>query len=169
MISHSHYLPRSFGRLLSLAGVFSVAALVVALIAQYGFGLHPCTLCVYQRIPYGVVLALVVLGWVAPGQRSRLALLCVLVFAVGAGIAGYHTGVEYGIFTGPTACSSSTGGEQTLEELRAAILSAPLVSCSQAMAYVFGLSIAAWNAIFSTLACLATFAGWRYVRRHHVH
>ena len=70
-------------------------------------------------------------------------------------IACYHTGVEYGWFKGPDACSN-TGGEMTIEEMRAAIMAAPLVTCDQAMAYIFGLSMAAWNAMMAFAAGAAT-------------
>ncbi len=50
---------------LAALGGISVAALVAALISQYGFGMQPCELCLYQRIPFAVVILLSVLGLVA--------------------------------------------------------------------------------------------------------
>jgi disulfide bond formation protein DsbB len=35
-------------------------------------------------------------------------------------------------------------------------MNAPLVSCAQAMAYIFGLSMAAWNAMLSFAAACGT-------------
>ena len=44
-------------RLLFFAAVISAAMLAVVLVAQYGFGLHPCELCMAQRYPYAAVTA----------------------------------------------------------------------------------------------------------------
>jgi disulfide bond formation protein DsbB len=161
------FIPRNLVQLLLAAGFLSSSALLVALVAQYGFGLYPCTLCIYQRIPYALMIALVVVGLLYSQWRGHIAWLCALLFLVGAGIAAYHSGVEYGIFTGPTACSNSSESGQTLEELRAAILNAPLVSCSQAMVYVLGLSIASWNMFYSFIAFVFTVAMLRNIRRSH--
>lgn len=145
--------------LLALCALFSFSLLATALIGQYGFGLYPCDLCIYQRIPYAAIVIIGVLGaFLTKSGRWQyiLAVLCALLFLVDAGIAGYHTGVELGIFTGPTACSSDGKTGQTLEEMRAAIRNAPLVTCAQAMLYVLGLSMAAWNMIAAIVAFFAT-------------
>lgn len=144
--------------LLLCAGAFSGAMLAGALVAQYGFGLYPCHLCVLQRYPYVAVIVLVAaVYWLPPKWQWRALLLCGALFLLDAGIAFYHTGVELEWFPGPDACASNSSGEQTLEEMRRSIMEAPLVSCSQAMAYIFGLSLAAWNMIFATAATVLTY------------
>jgi len=45
--------------------VISASALGVALISQYWGGLGPCFLCVYQRWPYGIVIALGLIGFLS--------------------------------------------------------------------------------------------------------
>lgn len=143
---------------LILCALVSFIFLAVALISQYGFGLHPCELCIYQRIPYAAIIPLSLIGvFLVRNWRGRyiIAVICALLFLTDAGIGGYHAGVEAGIFKGPDACSSDGGGGQTIEEIRAAIMNAPLVSCSQAMAYFMGLSMAAWNMIAASLSFLA--------------
>jgi disulfide bond formation protein DsbB len=145
--------------LLMLCALFSLSMLAVALIGQYVFKLHPCDLCIYQRIPYVVIAAIGVLGAFLVKHRRlqyAIAVICSLLFLLDAGIAGYHTGVELEIFKGPTACSSDSKTVQTIEEIRAAIMNAPLVTCAQAMIYVLGLSMAAWNMIAAMLAFFAT-------------
>ena len=144
---------------LFLCALFSFLMLATALVGQYGFGLHPCDLCIYQRIPYAAIIIIgLVGGLLVKSQRVRYAfvVICALLFLLDAGIAGYHTGVELGIFKGPTACSSNSSSVKTLEELRAEIMNAPLVTCAQAMIYVLGLSMAAWNMIAASFAFLGT-------------
>ncbi len=140
-------------RLLILMAAASLAMLAAALIGQYGFGWYPCDLCLKQRYPYAAIIVLGLVGaWFVKSPKAlfSIACLCVLLFVADAGVAFYHTGVEMQWFTGPTACSNTNTGEQTLEEMRAAIMNAPLVSCDQAMATIFGLSLAAWNFIAAT-------------------
>ena len=157
MISQISRLPvRVF---LLLCAAISFLLLATALISQYGFGLHPCDLCIYQRIPYAIILVIALTGvLLVRSWRARYAIgvACALLFLLDAGIAGYHTGVETGLFKGPSACSSDGKTGQTLEEMRAAIMNAPLVTCAQAMVYVLGLSMAAWNMIAAIAAFLAS-------------
>lgn len=144
--------------------LFSAAALAGALLSQYGFGLHPCDLCIKQRIPYAL---LVVLGlgalWLRPRKTLRLAAWgAALLMLIETLIAWYHTGVEKGVFKAPDGCSGGDSAGATLEELRRQIMEAPLVSCAQAMTEWMGLSMAAWNGIVS-LAVLILMLGvlWR--------
>ncbi len=67
--------------------------LFYALFTQYVQGLEPCDLCIYQRFPFGIVA---VIGWALwmSGDRRDMVRIAALVFAVGAGIAIYHVGVE---------------------------------------------------------------------------
>lgn len=166
MVYHCTYMniilllwPKTLRTLLLWVGVFAAFMLSSALIGQYGFDLHPCDLCIYQRYPYLAIIIVSLLGgWVikSPQVVGWLLLLCVALLFVDTGIAFYHTGVEYGWFLGPDACSNDASGEMTLEQMRAAIRNAPLVTCAQAMAYIFGLSMAAWNAAMAFAVAIAT-------------
>jgi len=147
-------------RFLILASVvFSLLALSGAFVGQYVFLLHPCELCIYQRIPYTLILVVSLPSYFfIKSQKSLyyIAVFCSLLFLVDSGIAAYHTGVEYGFFQAPSTCSGGGSEGQSLEEMRAAIMNAPLVSCAQAMAYIFGLSMAAWNMLAAFLAFIVS-------------
>lgn len=136
----------------------SVAALAVAYVSQYGFDMHPCTMCYWQRIPYAGVIVLGVLAFVLRHKKSAfpkfLLWLSVLALFVGAGIAAFHAGVEWRWWEGPSTCSGGLDGALSLEELRAQIMGAPTVSCQDAAIRVLGLSMAGWNAIYSFFAAL---------------
>ena len=140
-------------RLVWLAAGLSAVFLGVALVSQYGFGLFPCELCLAQRKPYMIIIALGVMAFFVKSSKGLrgLAVLCLLLFWADAGLAGYHAGVEQHIFKGPSACTANTE-PQTLEEMRKALLEAELVSCDQPMVHVLGLSMAAWNAVAAFLS-----------------
>jgi disulfide bond formation protein DsbB len=135
-----------------MAVLMAAAALGGALISQYAFGLRPCELCLLQRYPYVAIIAIGLAGlalqrrW--PRLRAPLGWLIVGLFLLDGGIAAYHVGVEQGWISGPDACSGTTTA-QTIEELRAQIMGAALVSCKQAAFMFLGLSMAAWNLLYA--------------------
>ena len=125
-----------------------------ALVSQFVFGLYPCEMCWWQRYPHFAALALAIAALVRPSAR-------VLVWLAGVGIlvsgliGAYHAGIEYGWWTGLTACTSAvdlSGDPLT------AILDAPLVRCDTAPWTLAGISLAGFNFLISTAGALAIFA-----------
>lgn len=146
-----------------LLSVASALILATALVFEHGFGYAPCKLCLYQRVPYYIALGLFLppLVW---GRRAVIPTLALalLLFAGGAGIAGFHVGVEQGWWQGPATCSAASLPDDPAEALKQ-IQSAPLVRCDQVSWSFFGLSMAGWN--FLLALGLAGFAG--YALRDH--
>lgn len=147
--------PRLPALLLVLA---ALTALGTAFGSQIWGGLHPCDMCWWQRYAYmAAILPLL------PAALLRLPLparrLCLVVgglaFLIGAGISLFHAGVEQKWWQGFTACTApvSSGG---LDDLRAAILAAPVVRCDDIPWSLFGISIAGFSALASLI--LASFA-----------
>ena len=138
------------------AGVASSTAILAALGSQYLGGLHPCQLCLWQRIPHGViiVLALGALLWFR-GKRERtiIAILVAIAFAFGTAIALYHVGVEQSWIQGSASCvgASALNQAQSTVELRKLLMASSHVRCDEISWTLFGLSIAAWNALTSLL------------------
>ncbi|MEQ9641475.1 MAG: disulfide bond formation protein B [Alphaproteobacteria bacterium] len=136
----------------------SVLALATAFVAQYGFDLQPCVLCLYQRWPYGVAIVLALAALAAPAYRGWLLALIGLTLLVDAGIAGYHVGVEQHWWAGTDACTGPSTQAKTLEELRAQIMATPVTRCDEVQWSLFGISMAGYNLI----ACLVL-AGFAFV------
>jgi disulfide bond formation protein DsbB len=147
---------------LPLILIFAAAAVVLgaAWLFQLVGGLSPCELCLYERWPYyaALVLALLALAFPAPGiPRAGVALLGAL-FLASAGLGFYHAGIEQHWFPGPASCTSSGSAAESFEQFKAQILGQKTVMCDQIQWSVFGLSLAALNAIAS--AAIAGFAFW---------
>jgi disulfide bond formation protein DsbB len=141
------------------------AVLGAAWLFQLVGGLVPCELCLYERWPYyaALVLALVALAFpTAGGPRAGLALLG-LLFLASAALGFYHAGVEQHWFAGPSSCTSSGSAAETLEQFKARLLGQKTVMCDEIQWSVFGLSLAALNAIASLL--IAVFAFWSMSKR----
>lgn len=142
----------------------AAGALAFAYIGQYGFNLQPCHLCHLQRIPYFVNIALGLAGVVVALKKPKFAfallLLCALVFAVDAGIAVFHVGVEQTWWKGLEACGGGGAGPPagvSIEELRKYLEHQPIVNCGVPGWKMFGISMAGYNAMYATFLTLFTF------------
>ena len=139
----------------------SFLALTFALIAQYVFGLMPCVLCVYQRIPYVFAIAFGLMSYGAAKQDKNIANLLLgiagVIFLINFGIAFFHVGVENGWWPGLDECGGSDTSHMTLEELRMQILATPVVKCSEAAWSLFGISMAGYNAILTFALAVYSF------------
>ena len=151
--------PRAWPALLAAA---CLGALGIALASQYWGGLHPCVLCIYQRYAYGAALIAAGLAFaMAPNAAARKVTLfaSALAFLAGAGLAGFHVGVEQQWWEGLEACSNpGLPADASLEELRAAILNQPFAPCDAVPWSLFGISIAGYNLLASLV--LAGLAFW---------
>jgi disulfide bond formation protein DsbB len=138
----------------------SAVALAVALVAQYGFGLEPCVLCQYQRIPYWAAGAAALTAVLVPAtDRAGIAAVIAGVFACGAALATYHFGVEQRWWHAVTSCAAQGGMPTSFDAFRAGPLTPLAKPCDALDWMVFGVSITFYNALLSAaLAVVATYA-----------
>jgi disulfide bond formation protein DsbB len=152
-----------------LVAGLSLSALCVAWLAQYGFGLAPCHLCLWQRGAYWAAIGLS-LGAIFAGRQRRLRPLLLglagIALLVGAGIALFHVGVEQGWWEGSDAC---VGGFEGLSgaELEAAVMNAPVTRCDEVAFALFGISMAGYNGLFGAALALFALQGARKLRSAH--
>ena len=149
---------------LLVAGV-AFAAIGGALFIEHVLGVLPCELCLKQRIPYyvGIPVALVA-AWLAvrsPRGGVTMTLLAVVavIFAVGAGMGVYHSGVEFGWWPGPTDCTGPVSKAVGLDTFLKTLETTKVVRCDEGAMRIFGLSLAAWNAVISVGLTLVATAG----------
>lgn len=148
----------SLGKARLLAVLVPAALLGGAYVAQYGFGLPPCEMCWWQRYPHFAALGLALLAFVIPPARLWTVLAGLAILASGM-IGGYHAGVEYGWWEGITACTAApVSGIDALD------FSTPLIRCDVAPWTLFGISLAGFNFLISTLSGAAVVALAAYRR-----
>lgn len=131
----------------------SLLSLAFAYFVEYILGHEPCILCLYQRIPYFIIA---VVSTIAIGAKKfyKYALLLIAVsIASNIALAGYHFGVEQGVFEATDKCAGRVdfAKAHSLEELKTLIYSAPLARCDQVNFLIFGTSMTAWNFLFNIL------------------
>lgn len=148
--------------LVALAGLGSAALLGGAFVFQ-AFGYPPCQMCLWQRWPHALAMALGALGVLFPSRlvavSGALAAFCT------AAIGGFHTGVERGWWEGPTTCSSTSIGGLTADDLLDQIMAAPLIRCDAVAWELFGVSMASWNAAISLGLAVVWLSAWRKMQR----
>lgn len=137
----------------------SVGALAMAYAAEYAFGLEPCVLCLYQRIPYALAGVLGLGALLLPagpsGNRARswVVMGAGFVFLAGAGIAFYHVGVEQHWWVSAASCGGGGGpggeGPKTVAELQRMLSQKPPKACDEVDWTLFGLSMATYNVAVS--------------------
>lgn len=152
----------------ALAALAAGAALGAALLSESVLGLVPCALCLWERWPYRVAVALGLLALVVPRRwvRPLLALTGVAVLA-GAGLALVHVGVEQGWWPSPLPeCAAPTLGGGSIAERLARMPARPSKPCDEPAYLLPGVpvSMAAMNLIFA-LALAAGLAIWGWSRR----
>lgn len=164
-------------RALGLAFIVSGALLAGAHLFERVGGLLPCVLCLDQREAHWTGLAVAAAGLVlARVVKSRLGAAAAvgaasLVYAMSAGLAFYHTGVEYGYWPGPAICAG--GGSTDGIDLNALAASldhaASGPSCADAQWRLLGVSMAGYNLLASAglfaLTLFAAIAETRAVKR----
>lgn len=150
--------PRPAAALVVAVGVFALAA---AFAFQYLGGLAPCVLCIWQRYPYGVAIALGVVAFLLAGkpQAARaLIALAGLVFLADAAIAAFHVGVEQKWWAGTAECGSNLAAGVSAEDLKAQLLAAPVVRCDEVAWSLFGISMAGYNFLLAAVSGIAALA-----------
>ncbi len=149
-------------RPLSLGIAFaSAAVLCAAFIAQYGFGLKPCELCLLERWPYAVNILLGLSAFIATFRYPRLVPLLIALaaasFFIDASIAGYHVGVEQHWWAGPSACTGSfLSPNMTVAQLQQLLTHKDVVRCDVAAWRMFGISMAGYNCLTAFVLGLFT-------------
>jgi len=138
--------------------------LIGAWISEYGFGYAPCQMCYWQRDVHKAVVAvaLLTLIMVKAGLPLNRAFSFLLVFLLlgSAGLAFYHSGVEFKWWEGPQGCAvgdvklPSFDNEDPFAALEKSFKPP---SCSEAVWFFLGISMATWNGLISLIGAIVTF------------
>ena len=135
--------------------LISLFSIVGALYFEFILKLKPCILCLYQRVPYIILIFICLIGY-NYSDNLFWHYLVILVFFISVLISGYHVGIENSLFPELSTCKASnldlTDKKQLLQSLNNQI-----VSCKDVLFKIFGLSLATINLIISlTVVALGT-------------
>jgi disulfide bond formation protein DsbB len=144
--------------------VVASATLLGAWVFQLA-GYAPCELCLKQRIPYyvGIAIALLTVFVASRPQHgshraARLGLAALaLIFIASALFGAFHAGVEWGFWPGPADCTGTLEKAGSMNDFMKQLQTTRVVRCDAVAIRILGLSLAGWNAVIS--AIMAVVAG----------
>ncbi|MCA6115947.1 disulfide bond formation protein B [Bradyrhizobium sp. WSM 1738] len=168
----AHSLPTRPAANPAAVAALAIAATAAATLAGAWFfelvlDIRPCPLCLEQRYAYylAVPLALVVAFAAARGapRPVLLAGFAVLLLAALANVwlGGYHAGVEWQFWPGPTDCAGSVVDLGSAGTLLQRLDAEKVVRCDEVQWRFLGLSLAGYNVLISL--AMALMAVWGIV------
>jgi disulfide bond formation protein DsbB len=132
--------------------VIAALALAVAFASQHFLGMAPCELCLWERWPYRVLMALGAVALVVPdGARRVLLWAAALTLLCGAAIAFLHVGVERHWWPSPLPeCAASNLVTGSIGSLIASLPTTPAKPCDAPNYLIAGLPVS-----FATMDLIA--------------
>ena len=153
---------------LALMALLAGAALGIALASEYWGGLVPCALCLVERWPYRIMIALGLVGLVLPRSLGRIVLsLGVIAALAGAATSAVHVGVEQKWWPSPLPeCIAPNLSGLSITERLARMPATASKSCEDPTYFFDALpiSIATLNVLYA-LALAAGFATFIWMTR----
>jgi disulfide bond formation protein DsbB len=157
----------------ALIAALAITAVAAATLAgawffQLVLDIRPCPLCLEQRYAYYLAIPLgALVAWAAAKHAPRgviVAGLAILALAAlgNAWLGGYHVGVEWGFWQGPTECSGPVLDLGKAGSLFDNLDKVKVIRCDEVQWRFLGLSLAGYNVLISLL--MAALAGWGIVK-----
>jgi|TARA_B100002052_G_scaffold125420_1_gene115076 disulfide bond formation protein DsbB len=135
----------------------SIFALAGAFFIEYILGHKPCNLCLIQRVPYILVIALVILVWIFKNFEKNVFFLLSIVFLLAALLAFYHFGIEQGFIEESAVCNIEQNSNDLTKEDLLKELNSTRISCKDVDFKIFGFSLATINAFISLIFSIIAF------------
>ena len=148
--------------------LIAAATLAGAWFFQLVLEIVPCPLCIEQRYAYyfAVPFAALVAFAAAKGAPRGVVLAGLSILALAAlgnaVLGGYHAGVEWGFWKGPTDCTGTGFNVGNARNLLESLDKVKVVRCDEVQFRFLGLSLAGYNVLISLL--MAAIAAWGFVR-----
>jgi disulfide bond formation protein DsbB len=145
-------------------GLIALATLAGAWFFQLVLDIRPCPLCLEQRYAYYLAIPLAVLVAIAAARDVPRGLvvtgLVVLALAAlaNAVLGGYHAGVEWTFWQGPTDCSGPVVDLGKAGSLLERLDTVKVIRCDEVQWRFLGLSLAGYNVLISL--AMAAIALW---------
>ena len=137
--------------LLNLILLVSFVALISAFFIEYVLGHQPCNLCILERIPYIVAIAIILLNYKFSQFEKLFLVLLIIVFLTATILSVYHFGIEQGFIEESLVCDLKNGSGVTSKEEILKQLQEQKVSCKDVTFKIFGLSLTTYNIVISIL------------------
>ena len=142
---------------INLILIFSTLSILFAFYVEYILGHKPCNLCLFQRLPYILIIFLIVLLLIFKSFERLIFLFLSIIFLSGALLALYHFGIEQGVFSESFVCKGDDNGSTLNKEEILKQLKIRQISCKDVTFTILGVSLATINTFVSTILAIITF------------
>jgi len=134
---------------LKIIFLISLISIISAYFVEYILEHQPCSLCLIERIPYGLSIILIISNYVFRKNEQFIILLLILIFAFSFIISFYHFGIEQGFFEESAVCGIKNASDIISKEELLKQLQVKTVSCKDVTFRIFGFSLTTFNIIVS--------------------
>ncbi len=134
---------------LKIIFLISLISIISAYFIEYILEHQPCSLCLIERIPYGLSIILIISNYVFRKNEKFIILLLILIFAFSFIISFYHFGIEQGFFEESAVCGIKNVSDIISKEELLKQLQVKTVSCKDVTFRIFGFSLTTFNIIVS--------------------
>ena len=141
----------NFNKEIYLKIIFIISSLTIisAYFIEHILGHQPCNLCIIERIPYILTIAILLINYKFRRFEKKFIFLLAIIFFLSLLISVYHLGIEQGLIQESSICNTNNSAnilskEQLLEELQK-----KTVSCKDVTFRIFGFSLTTINIIIS--------------------
>lgn len=151
--------------------IIGAATIAGAWFFQLVLDIRPCPLCLEQRYAYYLAIPLAALvafaarrGAARPLLISGFVILALALLA-NAVLGGYHAGVEWGFWPGPTECTGTAVDLGSAGSLLEQLDKVKVIRCDEVQWRFLGISLAGYNVLISLLMAALALWGLRAVPR----
>ena len=140
----------------------SIGALLVAYYAEIVHQLEPCILCIYQRIPFALVIIFGFTGIFRPTLLKWTLLFAGIAFLAGSSIAIYHVGIEQHWWE--SSCTGELVRKLSTTNFLHELQKKPAKPCDELEWAFLGISMASYNVFYSLVLSIFCFLGVSQLR-----
>ena len=141
---------------IKLIFIISVVALVSAFFIEHILDHQPCNLCILERIPYLLAIAIIVLNYKFIHLEKYFILLLILIFVFATILSLYHLGIEQGFIEESLVCDLKNGTDLLSKEEILRQLQEKNISCKDVTFKILGLSLTSYNILISLIITIST-------------
>ena len=141
----------SINTYLKIIFFISLTSILSALFIEHFLGHQPCSLCLMQRIPYGLSIILIFLNYFLKKDQKFIVMLLALIFSFSFVISFYHFGIEQGFFEESAVCGLKNATEIISKEEILKQLQTKTVNCKDVTFRIFGFSLTTFNMFISLI------------------
>ncbi len=131
-------------KILNILLLLNISILGVAYFIEYILKIPPCTMCIYQRIPYYLALTAGLLSLFKILNLKKLIIILLILTVTNLGLSFYHMGIEQGFFKELSTCANNLKSND-IDNLLNELKKQKIVSCKDISFTIFGFSLATIN------------------------